>query len=125
MSKLFATMETRLRESKPRYYTLIIYLIPSSTVCLLRTQEVSLLQHSVSDGSSKQHFSWSTSKNSGKLLGDEDSSLTFQHLSLSVVLRLYQSAYRLLTEIMLLGEDKIMEFKIMAGYLNYKVSYIT
>ena len=31
------------------------------------------------------------------------------------------TAYKYLTDIMWLSEDRIMEFKMIAGFLNYKV----
>ena len=39
--------------------------------------------------------------------------------------RLYRLAYSYLLEIMYLGEDRIMEFKLIAGFLNYKVRELT
>ena len=43
-------------------------------------------------------------------------------LSLSLSLcRLYLATYKTVIETMSLSEDRIMEFKIIAGYLNYKV----
>ncbi|XP_019854818.1 PREDICTED: trafficking protein particle complex subunit 11-like [Amphimedon queenslandica] len=39
-------------------------------------------------------------------------------------LRLYSSCYKYLIECMTLSEDRIMEFKVVAGLLNYKICYL-
>ena len=48
---------------------------------------------------------------------------TYMYISCCLSIRLYSLTYKYITDVMWLSEDRIMEFKMIAGFVNYKVLY--